>query len=443
MNLFYQLLELFATFTEGLLVLSVSSSMSGKKYKTKTHNIFILLFSVIYTVLITYMNTLQIFSFATITVAVLYSFAVLFIISSGKLLLKASATMLTFFFIHSLDYTLSYSLIMIMGKTFILSEGVELILNYGIPRVIFLLLVKSLQIVVFVLFKKLYANLKKLDNKNIFSLFLLSTTSFILIQVLTRLIMTDSVITIQIVAVFSFLFVVLSLISVIAAIYINSKYQREKRESELMLLSNAMMEKSFTELQRSQNAIHQQVHDFKNHIRTINGMINSDIAAKKYIEDLLSISYAQAQHCHCGNDVINSIINCKAADAKAQNIPFKHRINLTTPLYISSIDICAILANQIDNALEACSKIPTIEYRFVRVEIWQKENFIFFKVTNATIENPFNRKHELVSTKTDNDGLHGFGIKNITRTVSSYGGTLRNVYKDGSFTSIAMVPNNE
>ncbi len=443
MNLFYQFLELFATFTEGLLVLSVSSSMSGKKYKTKTHNIFILLFTVIYTVLIAYMNTLQVFSFATVTVAVLYCFAVLYIISSGKLLLKASSTMLTFFFIHSLDYTLSYSLIMIMGNTFILSEGIELILNQGIPRVIFLLLVKSLQLVVFFLFKKLYPNLKKLDNKNIFSLFLLSTISFILIQILTRLIMTDSAITIQIVAVFSFLFVVLSLISVIAAIYINSKYQREKRESELMLLSNAMMEKNFSELENSQNAIRQQVHDFKNHIRTISGMIDTDVEAKKYIEELLSVSYTQAQFCHCGNSVIDSIINCKVTDAKVHNIPFTHHITLTSPLYLSSADICAILANQIDNALEACAKIQNADKRFVKVEIWQKESFVFFQVTNATLESPFNSKHKLVSTKSDKDGLHGFGIKNISRAVSAYGGILKNDYKDGQFISIAMVPNNE
>ncbi len=443
MNVFFQFLELFATFTEGLIVLSVSSSMSGKKYKTKTHNILILLFTVIYTALITYMNTLEAFSFATITAAVLYSFAVLFVISSGKLLLKATSTMIAWFFIHSLDYTLSYSLIMIMGKTFILSEGVGLIMSPGLPRAFFLTTNKLLQVSIFLMFRKIYSKLKMLDNKNTFFLLILSTISFVLIQILTALILTDSIITIQITVVFSFIFIVFSLISVIAAVFINLKYQREKRESELMWLSNTMMEKNFSELKNSQNVIRQQVHDFKNHIRTINGLIDSDVSAKKYIEDLLSVSYSQAQHCHCGNDVIDSIINCKANDANAQNIPFDHRINLISPLHISSVDICAILANQIDNALEACAKIPNTDERSVKVEIWQKENFVFFKVTNTALKNPFNKKHELVTTKTDKQGLHGFGIKNITRTVSSYGGTLKNDYTDGKFISIAMVPNNE
>ncbi len=81
--------------------------------------------------------------------------------------------------------------------------------------------------------------------------------------------------------------------------------------------------------------------------------------------------------------------------------------------------------------------------RFVKVEIWQKEAFIFFKVTNTTARNPFNDKHELISTKDARDGLHGLGIKNILKTVSKYGGTLKNDYINGQFISIAMVPNNE
>ena len=443
MSVFYQFFELFATFTEGLIILLVSSSMSGKKYNKKTHHTLVFLFSIIYTALITYMNTLQTFSFATITVAVLYTFAVLFIISSGKLLLKAVSTMLTWFFMQAIDYTTAYTLIMIIGRTLILSDGFALLMSQGWFRILFGLIDKFLQIAIFLLFRKVYPKFKELNIKNIFSLFILSTISFVLMQGLTALILSDSIITIQITVVFSFIFIVLSLISVIAAIYINSKYQKEKRESELMSLSNAMMEKNFAELEISQSAIRQQVHDFKNHIRTINGMIDSEGTAKKYIEDLLSESYVQAQYCHCSNDVINSIINCKLMDAKAQNIPFEHHITLVSPLFLSSVDICAVLANQIDNALEACAKMPEESKRFVKVEIWQKEAFVFFKVVNTTEKNPFNAKNELISTKTDNNGLHGFGIKNILKTVSSYGGTLKNEYIDGQFISVAMIPNNE
>ena len=127
MSVFYQFMELFATFVEGLIVLSVSSSMCKKRYYKNKHIFLILIFTVIYTALITYMNTLQTFSFATITVAILYSFVINYLLAKGSILLRATSTMLTWFFVHALDYTLSYSLIMIMGKSINIFDGIPLI----------------------------------------------------------------------------------------------------------------------------------------------------------------------------------------------------------------------------------------------------------------------------------------------------------------------------
>jgi len=443
MSVFYQFVELFATFVEGIVVLSVSSSMCKKKYAKNKHYLLILIFTIVYTALITYMNSWQTFSFATVAVAIIYSFIVLCVITSRDFPLRAAATMLTWFFTHAIDYTLSYCLIMIMGKTIDIYEGFQLLMSEGMARVIFILTAKLLQLTIFMLFKKLYPQLQLLNKKSIVLLFSTSTIAFIIMSVLTGFIITDSLRTIQIAVVFSMLFIVASLIATIAVISISAKYQNEKREAELMSLTNTMMEKNFSELEASQNAVRQQVHDFKNHIRTISGMIETDIAAKKYIEDLLSVSYTQAQYCYCNNNVINSIINCKINEAQAQNIPFEHHITLSTPLFLSPVDICAILANQIDNALEACEKMSVESNRFVKVEIWQKESFVFFKVTNTTDQNPFNDKHELISTKVARNGLHGLGVKNILKTVSKYGGTLKNDYINGQFISIAMVPNNE
>lgn len=443
MSIFFQFFELFATFVEGLIVLLVSSSMCEKKYAKTKHNLLVLVFATVYTILITCLNALQTFSFATVIAAIIYSFIVVSIVTSKNILLHSTATMLTWFFVHALDYTLSYSLIMIMGRSLVISDGIDLILNPGLPRIYFLLIDKLLQIFTFLLFRRLYPKLQLLNKKSLVLFLTTSACAYIVMSILTGFIVTDSLRIIQIAVVFSMFFIVVSLIAIIAVISISAKYQNEKRETELMSLTNTMMEKNFSELESSQQAIRQQVHDFKNHIRTISGMIENDISAKKYIEDLLSVSYSQSQYCYCNNNAINSIINCKINDAKAQNIHFEHYITLSSPLFLSPVDICAILANQIDNALEACEKMSADSNRFVKVEIWQKEAFVFFKVTNSVDRNPFNNKHELISTKNTQNGLHGLGIKNIFKTVSNYGGTLKNDYINGQFISIAMVPNNE
>lgn len=399
--------------------------------------------SIIYTILITLLNKWQVFSFFTIAVAIAFTFAAIFFTTRGSLLYKLCAVIITWFFIHATDYIISYSLIMIIGKSIDISEGISLILVPGTIRMIYILINKLLQIAIFVSFHKLYSKLKLLNKKNIFLLFAVTTLSYIVMSILTNLVLTDSLISLQTAVIFSLFFIILTIVISIISVVISSKYQNEKREKELIALTNTLMEKNYTEIKHAQDIIRKQVHDFKNHILTIDGMLSEDSNAKKYTKELLETSYQQAQNCHSGNEIIDSIINCKMNEATNQNIEFNHKILLNTKLNISFVDICAILANQIDNAIEACVKIPNDKERFVKVEIWNKESFVFFKVTNTVFQNPFDNSHNLKTTKDNSDYMHGFGIKNIQETASKYGGTLKNDYSNNCFISLVMVSNNE
>lgn len=443
MESFYQFFELFATFVEGAIAVSVSTSLADRKLGVKKNTLYVFFMSIIYTILITLLNKWQVFSFFTIAVAIAFTFAAIFFTTRGSLLYKLCAVIITWFFIHATDYIISYSLIMIIGKSIDISEGISLILVPGTIRMIYILINKLLQIAIFVSFHKLYSKLKLLNKKNIFLLFAVTTLSYIVMSILTNLVLTDSLISLQTAVIFSLFFIILTIVISIISVVISSKYQNEKREKELIALTNTLMEKNYTEIKHAQDIIRKQVHDFKNHILTIDGMLSEDSNAKKYTKELLETSYQQAQNCHSGNEIIDSIINCKMNEATNQNIEFNHKILLNTKLNISFVDICAILANQIDNAIEACVKIPNDKERFVKVEIWNKESFVFFKVTNTVFQNPFDNSHNLKTTKDNSDYMHGFGIKNIQETASKYGGTLKNDYSNNCFISLVMVSNNE
>lgn len=443
MDIIYQIAELLATFIEGAIVLFIISKLCKSKYTGKKYFMCIFIATVIYTIIITLMNQWQTFSFVTIAIAMLFTFAVVSATTSSNMINRITSVILTFFFLNALDYIISYALIMIIGKSVDIAEGIPLILNPGSTRLIYLSILKGVQIIIFLAFGKVYPKLQLIDKKSLGFIFAVTTCAYVIMSILTSLIVTDSLLTLQIAVIFSLFFIILTIISAIFAVSLNSKYQNEKREMELISLTNMLMKKNFDEMKNSQNIIRQQVHDFKNHIRTINGMLHSESTVKEYIKDLLAESYEQAQYCHCGNEIIDSIINCKIAEAKKNDIPFTYVVLLNKHLNISSADICAILANQIDNALEASLKIPNNANRFVKVEIWQRESFVFFKVTNSCENNPFDNNHELLSTKNSASGMHGFGIKNIQATVLRYNGTLKNDYIDDSFISVAMISNNE
>lgn len=444
MAVFYNAIEWLATFAEGLLVLYVSNEMCEKKYSQKKHYLLLLTFATAHTILIKSLNNIKLFSYATIIIALIYALIVSYILSSGSFVLHATSVMIPYFCTVSLDYVLAFLLVAIMGDSTNIFKGANLFfMNIGMERSLYLIGDKLLLGLLAVAFGKYYRKIKNFGKRSLSLMLAVSISSFSVMTVLTTLILSAASTAIHISTLFAMLFIIIALLSTTMAVFLSEKYQNKKRETEILALTNAMMEKNFAELQESQNTIYQQVHDFKNHLRTIGGMVDSQSEAADYIEDLLAGSYTQAQYCHSDNDVVNSIINCKISIAQTHKIKLDYRVSLTSQLRISSVDICAILANQIDNAFEACVKIPDESKRFTTIEIWQKEAFVFFKVTNSADKNPFNKKNELISTKADKDYLHGFGIKSINRSVSKYGGTLKNEYKDGKFISVAMLLNNE
>lgn len=441
MDLLYQFVELFASFTEAAIVISVASSMAQKRYTGKKHFLLVFIFTVIFTVVVTLLNKWHAFSFVTIGVGVVGTILILSVLSTGNLLLRTTSAILAWMFMFAVDYVLVYGLFMIIGNSVNISHGFSLIMTQGSLRTAFLITDKMIQVIIFTLCRKLYPKILLLNKKNMRFLFVIAFLSFIVIHILTAITLMDSILSVQIAVIFTVFFLVLSLITTIFAITISAKHQNERRTVELMRLSSQMMEKNYNEMHSSQELIRQQVHDFKNHLRTIDGMLENTSKVKDYTQNLLETSYSYARMCNCGNEIIDSIINCKKAEAKEKNIHFEYNICLSAPLNIKSIDICAILANQIDNAIEACMKIDN-EDRKITVHISQKEAFVFFKVINTTATNPFDKNRDLLTTKNNNDGLHGFGIRIIRETAEKYNGAAENSYKDGKFSSAVMLSNN-
>lgn len=142
--------------------------------------------------------------------------------------------------------------------------------------------------------------------------------------------------------------------------------------------------------------------------------------------------------CRCGNDVIDAILNCSAAEAKKQQIYFQYEVNFTAHIPVAPVDLCAILGNQIENALEANRQITDISARYVKIMLTQKKGFLIFRVENASAENPFSESGALKTRKEDGN-LHGLGIKNIQDTVNKYNGWLKNSYDNHTFISEVLL----
>ena len=433
MEEFYKAIEWLSVFAEGFIVFAVSSLMCTRKHKMSKHIVLLTALSCVYVVLVNFVGDFTEYTGLVLLFAVLYSFAVNLLVSKGSMLLRCTSLMTVWFFLHAFEYVLTYGLMFASEKLDVNENG----------HMVIAVASEVIKIIAFCLLWKVYPVFSALGRKYLELILGISLGGYLIMYSFAGMISDGSVVAVQMASFFSILFTAVSLIATVFAVTVKTGYEKEKRETELMAMTNSMMEQNFQQLEASHNTIRQQVHDFKNHLLTVRGMLESDEKAKLYVDELLQASYEKAQYSHCGNSVVDSIINCKFTQAKKLGIDFTHRVMLSSEIYISSIDICAVLANQLDNALEACAKLPENDEKKIRVEIWQKEAFVFFKVTNTCRENPFNSKRQLVSTKNDPTGLHGYGVKNITKTAESYGGTVKSDYIDGMFVSVAMLPNNK
>lgn len=155
---------------------------------------------------------------------------------------------------------------------------------------------------------------------------------------------------------------------------------------------------------------------------------------------LLNVSCLHRAHCYSGNDITDAIINCKYSEAQMLGINFRFSANLHQPISIDSVDICGVLANQIDNAFDACKKIR-IGGKEVVIDIKQVNEMVFFKVTNTTSDDPFDKNGELKSTKITDAKRHGFGLENMQTIAEKYSGFMQTEYRDGRFISLVMLNN--
>ena len=123
---------------------------------------------------------------------------------------------------------------MLFGKSADVSIGIQLILNPGTNRLVYILVNKSLQIALFLAFSKFYIKLKLLNKKSIILLFSVTTLSYIVMSILTNLILTGSLLALQIAVIFSLFFILITISISSISITISTKYQNEKSEKELM-----------------------------------------------------------------------------------------------------------------------------------------------------------------------------------------------------------------
>lgn len=163
-------------------------------------------------------------------------------------------------------------------------------------------------------------------------------------------------------------------------------------------------------------------HDFKNHLETICILVDNGEykESKEYVSSLISEKIDSVLiMVNSGNRPIDAILASKMSFCNNSKIKFTCNI-LCDLKGIPSMDICTILANALDNAIEASKSVKNSEIELI---IERNRNFLSVTVKNRIEKSVLDDNPDLKSTKTNED-VHGIGIKSMKSVAEKYYGSV-------------------
>lgn len=180
-------------------------------------------------------------------------------------------------------------------------------------------------------------------------------------------------------------------------------------------------------------------HDYRNHIQTLKAHAasgNMD-ALRAYLDELDTDLRTVDTVIKTGNAMADAILNSKISLARSRKINVVADAHIPYALKISDIDLCVIIGNLFDNAIDASMPLPE-EQRMIRVYMDMKNTQLYISVTNLTAQ----KKQQKISGRflsTKGDG-RGFGLIRIDNIIERLDGYINRNSEDGAFTTEILLP---
>jgi len=240
-----------------------------------------------------------------------------------------------------------------------------------------------------------------------------------------------------------YMWLIFSVVLLMNVLFLYIIYQR-KTEQELVKLKEEqarLLEKDYNTLNRAYEINAKLFHDFHNHIGALQQMLSNEkyAEATDYLNALQEPIKGMAATVWTGDDAVDYLINSKLAIASECGIAFHAEIEFPHNTNIQGVDLCAILGNLIDNALDATKKNEKEQDRTISLTIRRIHQMIVIKVENPyTVPIEQKETGELQTTKQQN-GLHGFGLKSAKTAAEKYDGMVRTTCEDNIFRAVVTL----
>ena len=212
-----------------------------------------------------------------------------------------------------------------------------------------------------------------------------------------------------------------------------------KAEKRIASYQQELIETHYREVDNMYRQMRGWRHDYRNHIQMMKVLAaNGDMdALKVYLDELDTDLNTVDTVVKTGNPMADAILNSKISLARSRNIPTQVDAHIPVKLKMSELDLCCIIGNLFDNAMEASMALPE-EKRMIRVYMDMKGTQLYISFTNFTAAKKLDKVGK--GFKTSKGEGHGFGLVRMDDIVSRYDGYLSRNSEDGAFTTEILIP---
>lgn len=180
-------------------------------------------------------------------------------------------------------------------------------------------------------------------------------------------------------------------------------------------------------------------HDYKNHIQAMKSYaFTGDVEAiRNYLDELDNDLSSIDSVVKTGNKMADAILNSKISLAVSKKINVEADAHIAVALTTPELDLCIIIGNILDNAIEASLLLPE-DQRRIRIFLEMKNTQLYMSFTNITASKKLIKKNgRFLTSKGEGNG---FGLIRIDNIINRHNGYISRNSEEGAFTTEILLP---
>ena len=439
MSFVYTHLDIIEMFIEGIILQTFLLQITERRWKWLLEMIMILAAGFLYSGIV-FMTDSSVYSMMNVPLKTVLLILISFMNCKAPFGIRFFAANLIIFINITIENISRLILVLFMGDTSRLHYSLTLIQLVKHRNLEHFFICLGFYIIVLFLLRHILRKFKTLQNGYLYLFGALLISGNLILAFLIRILLRRTPPLSQVAVLFFWVFFTAGIIAVLAELmYVHKTHQRQN-EYQLILSMNQVRSEGYKEIAEKNDELRRLAHDFKHHLRAMQNM--DDVSLRKYIAELTKHPSMTGQASYSGDRYVDAIINSRQKKISALSIGFKFNMGTPTKVGISPADLCSIISNQLDNAIEACEKIENAQDRWIDYSIDQHGDMWIFRCENAIVTGSLQNNALLCTTKENKDHMHGYGLKSLEMAAKRNQGVLQTQVLDDRFISIVSVSEN-